>query len=88
MATATGLDGSGSVSFVVKHFELRSRYNCMDYNLFQYANPSVTRRQDTQLVFEITDCKRWMLHRPPRRMCRSQHCYKGADGHDRYAQSK
>jgi hypothetical protein len=38
-------------------FKLRSRYNCMEYNLFQYADPSVTRRQDTQLAFEIADCK-------------------------------
>jgi hypothetical protein len=29
----------------------------MEYNLFQYADPSVTRRQDTQLAFEIADCK-------------------------------
>jgi hypothetical protein len=29
----------------------------MKYNLFQYANPSMTRRRDTQLVFEIADCK-------------------------------
>jgi hypothetical protein len=42
---------------MMKRFELRSRYNCMAYNLFQYANPSLTRRRDTQLIFEIADCK-------------------------------
>jgi hypothetical protein len=42
---------------MLKRFEQRSRYNCMEYNLFQHANRSMTRRRDTQLVFEIADCK-------------------------------
>jgi hypothetical protein len=42
---------------MLKRFELHSRYNCMEYNLFQYANLSMTRRRDTQLVFEIANCK-------------------------------
>ena len=37
-------------------FEPRSRYNYMVYYL-QDADQSVTRRQDTQLVFKIPDCK-------------------------------
>jgi hypothetical protein len=57
VATTTGLDGSGSVSSVLKRFELRSRYNCMYYNWFQYATPSVTGRRDTQLVFENRNCR-------------------------------